>query len=136
MAVDPVDDCTFWYTQEYYATTGTFNWRTRIGSFKFPVCTSGGATPTPTYTYTPVAGSPTPTPGGDAYLELVPDTNTAGSPIAAAATPPTAPFDALVKVRYKAPLAQAQVTPLPDGRAEGRLAQPRRGITPGQAAVC
>src|SRR6185436_2783533 len=33
MTVDPVDDCTFWYTQEYYAITGT-NWRTRIGNFK------------------------------------------------------------------------------------------------------
>ncbi|MEO8459849.1 MAG: hypothetical protein ABI451_04915 [Dokdonella sp.] len=38
LTVDPVDDCTFWYTSEYYATTGTFNWRTRIGSFKFPNC--------------------------------------------------------------------------------------------------
>ena len=36
LTVDPVDDCTFWYTQEYYATTSTFNWRTRIGNFKFP----------------------------------------------------------------------------------------------------
>jgi Divergent InlB B-repeat domain/PASTA domain len=38
MTVDPTDDCTFWYTQEYYATTGQFNWRTRIGDFKFPSC--------------------------------------------------------------------------------------------------
>ena len=44
LTVDPVDDCTFWYTQEYYATTASFNWRTRIGSFKFANCT---ATPTP-----------------------------------------------------------------------------------------
>jgi len=44
MSIDPVDDCTFWYTQEYYLTTGTFNWRTRIGNFKFPSCTS---VPTP-----------------------------------------------------------------------------------------
>ena len=35
MAIDPVDDSTFWYTQEYYSTTSTFNWRTRIGNFKF-----------------------------------------------------------------------------------------------------
>jgi hypothetical protein len=40
MTIDPVDDCTFWYTQEYYQTTSSFNWRTRIGSFKFPSCTS------------------------------------------------------------------------------------------------
>jgi hypothetical protein len=38
MTIDPVDDCTFWYTQEYYATTSSFNWRTRIGAFKFPGC--------------------------------------------------------------------------------------------------
>jgi N-acetylneuraminic acid mutarotase len=39
MTVDPVDDCTFWYTQEYYQTTSAFNWRTRIGNFRFPECT-------------------------------------------------------------------------------------------------
>jgi hypothetical protein len=42
MTVDPVDDCTFWYTQEYYSTTSSFNWRTRIGSFKFDTCGGGG----------------------------------------------------------------------------------------------
>jgi hypothetical protein len=35
---DPTDGCTFWYTQEYYAATGSFNWTTRIGSFKFNSC--------------------------------------------------------------------------------------------------
>jgi hypothetical protein len=35
LSIDPVDDQTFWYTQEYYATTGSFAWRTRIGAFKF-----------------------------------------------------------------------------------------------------
>ena len=34
MTVDPVDDQTFWYTQEYYDTVSSFNWRTRVGSFK------------------------------------------------------------------------------------------------------
>ena len=38
LTVDPVDDCTFWYTTEYYSTTSQFNWRTRIGTFKFPQC--------------------------------------------------------------------------------------------------
>jgi hypothetical protein len=38
MAVDPKDDCTFWYTQEYYKTTGSFNWTTRITAFKFSGC--------------------------------------------------------------------------------------------------
>ena len=38
MSVDPVDGCTFWYTQEYYANTGTFDFKTRVGSFKLPDC--------------------------------------------------------------------------------------------------
>jgi hypothetical protein len=47
MTVDPVDDCTFWYTSIYrdaaFNGTGTnnpFKWSTRIGSFKFPSCTA------------------------------------------------------------------------------------------------
>jgi hypothetical protein len=38
MSVDPVDDCTFWYTTEYLKSSGTFNWSTRITSFRFPSC--------------------------------------------------------------------------------------------------
>jgi hypothetical protein len=34
MTVDPVDDTTMWYTDEYYATTSSANWRTRIGNFR------------------------------------------------------------------------------------------------------
>ena len=43
LTVDPVNGCTFWYTNEYYSTTSSFNWRTRVGSFKFPNCTTGPA---------------------------------------------------------------------------------------------
>jgi hypothetical protein len=42
MSVDPEDDCTFWYTNEYYATTSSFNWSTRIGAFKFDSCNAHG----------------------------------------------------------------------------------------------
>ncbi|MEO8801978.1 MAG: Ig-like domain-containing protein [Rudaea sp.] len=41
MTIDPTDDCTFWFTDEYYDTTANGsagNWQTRIGSFKFPLC--------------------------------------------------------------------------------------------------
>ena len=42
LTVDPVDDCTFWYTNEYYPSgSSSFHWRTRIGSFKFPSCSAG-----------------------------------------------------------------------------------------------
>jgi len=40
LTVDPVDDCTFYYTNEYYQTTSSFNWRTRIGYFRFAQCTA------------------------------------------------------------------------------------------------
>ena len=40
--VDPADGATFWHANEYYATTGSFNWHTRIGSFKFDSCGGGG----------------------------------------------------------------------------------------------
>jgi hypothetical protein len=38
MRIDPTDDCTFWYTTEYLKSNGTFNWSTRIASFKFTSC--------------------------------------------------------------------------------------------------
>ena len=38
MTVDPTDDCTFFYTNEYEKTSGSFNWSTQIGSFKVPSC--------------------------------------------------------------------------------------------------
>jgi len=34
--VDPADDCTFWYTNEYVLPSGL--WQTRIASFKFDSC--------------------------------------------------------------------------------------------------
>ena len=39
--LDPLDDCTFWAMNEYYATTTDFDFKTRVGSFKFDSCTSG-----------------------------------------------------------------------------------------------
>jgi uncharacterized repeat protein (TIGR01451 family) len=37
MSIDP-NGCTFWYTQEYYTGTASFQWGTRVGSFTLPVC--------------------------------------------------------------------------------------------------
>ena len=39
MSVDPVDECTFWYSQEYFATSSGNGWATRIGKFVYPSCT-------------------------------------------------------------------------------------------------
>ncbi len=42
MNIDPVDDCTFWYVNEYYTAEGQASanngWQTRIASFKLPGC--------------------------------------------------------------------------------------------------
>jgi hypothetical protein len=43
MTVDPIDQCTFYYTNEYLKTDGGFNWSTRIASYRFPSCTSAPA---------------------------------------------------------------------------------------------
>jgi hypothetical protein len=42
MNVDPVDDCTFWYVNQYYTAAGQASspagWQTRIASFRLPGC--------------------------------------------------------------------------------------------------
>lgn len=62
LSVDPADDCTFWYTQQYYQTpnppscSSTTCWRTRIGSFLLPGCSSPTQTGTLQGTVTALAG--------------------------------------------------------------------------------
>jgi hypothetical protein len=55
MRIDPADDCTFWYTNQYQSSNGSFNWKTHIGSFKFSSCGTAGTVATPTFT--PPAGT-------------------------------------------------------------------------------
>jgi hypothetical protein len=40
MAIDPVDDCTFWYTDQYEPANGVDNWQTRLASFQLPGCST------------------------------------------------------------------------------------------------
>jgi outer membrane biosynthesis protein TonB len=40
MTLDPIDQCTFYYTNEYLKTNGAFNWSTRVANYKFPSCVS------------------------------------------------------------------------------------------------
>lgn len=66
MSVDPVDECTFWYTQEYYAATSAASWSTRIGKFTFPSCT-----PPPSGTLAAditTCGTGLPIPGADVFV--------------------------------------------------------------------
>jgi len=51
LALDPVDGCTFWYTNEYGKSGG--QWGTHISSFKFNSCGgTGGGNQTPTASFT------------------------------------------------------------------------------------
>lgn len=40
LTVDPLDDCTFWYTNQYVPATDVLHWATRFGSFRLPHCSS------------------------------------------------------------------------------------------------
>ena len=42
MQVDPSDDCTFWYVDQYEKVNGVFNWYTSIASFAFNGCSGSG----------------------------------------------------------------------------------------------
>jgi len=49
MAIDEADDCTMWYTNEYYMLTASFDWSTRLASLKFNGC---GGPPKPDFSLT------------------------------------------------------------------------------------
>src|SRR5207253_9916755 len=72
LTIDPVDDTTFWYTNEYYSSTTSYSRRTRIGSFKLA---TGAPTPTPTVSPTPTpTATPTSTPTPTATATATPPT--------------------------------------------------------------
>ena len=60
LRIDPADDCTFWYTNEYLPNNGSFNWATFVGSFKFSNC----GTATPDFSLSASPASQTVTQGG------------------------------------------------------------------------
>jgi hypothetical protein len=64
LTVDPVDDCTFWFTSEYIPAVGSFNWRTRIGTFKLSGCNQ------PDFTVSGSPASRTVSPGNSASYDI------------------------------------------------------------------
>jgi hypothetical protein len=79
MTVDPTDDCTFWYTNEYYPSNGIFNWDTHIASFKFPNCGANN------FSIAPSPASAT-VPKGSSGTTAISTANTAGTPESATLT--------------------------------------------------
>lgn len=64
LSVDPVNDCTFWFTTEYYSSAPPAScstqicWQTRIGSFQMPGCVAAAAPATISGTVTLLGGGP------------------------------------------------------------------------------
>jgi len=81
MSIDPVDDCTFWFSSEYLKVNGSFNWSTRIGSFALPGCTPSAPPSTPANDFSiavaPSSGSVT---AGASTTSTVSTTVVSGSP--------------------------------------------------------
>lgn len=38
MVIDPTNDCTFYYVNEYYTTTSSKGWQTKIAAFQLDNC--------------------------------------------------------------------------------------------------
>lgn len=66
MQVDPSDDCTFWYVDQYQSVTGTFDWSTNISSFDFSGCAG-----LPNYTLSANPGSVSAIQGAAASTSIV-----------------------------------------------------------------
>lgn len=87
ITVDPVDDCTFWYTNEYLKASGTFNWSTRIANFKFPNC--GNTTPDYSLSASPSSLSITQGNSGNSTITVTPINGFTGSVSLSASGLPT-----------------------------------------------
>jgi Abnormal spindle-like microcephaly-assoc'd, ASPM-SPD-2-Hydin len=76
VTIDPTDDCTFWFTEEYEKVTGGFNWSTAIGTFSFPGCSGS-----PNFTLTAVPNTLTISQGnqGTSTITVVPSNGFSGS---------------------------------------------------------
>jgi len=78
MVVDPNDDCTFWYVDQYQRVTGTGNWHTNISSFAFSGCESSG-TPDVSLTANPSAATVTQGSSSSSTIMVLPSAGFGGS---------------------------------------------------------
>jgi hypothetical protein len=68
MRIDPSDDCTFWYVNEYLPVSSSYGWYTRIGSLKFSGC--GMVTPDFTMSASPTSLSLKPGQSGNSSVTV------------------------------------------------------------------
>lgn len=82
MSIDPVDDSTFWYTNEYYTTTSSSSWHTRIASFKLvstPTVTIGAPADGGASTGTPALSGSATGGTGDVTIKVYSGGSTSGA---------------------------------------------------------
>ena len=77
MQVDPSDDCTFWYVDQYQAINGVFDWHTAIASFVFSGC--GNSTPGFTLSASPNSVAISQGSSGTSTITVVPSGGFTGS---------------------------------------------------------
>ena len=148
MAVDPTDDCTFWYTQEYYVATSPAGWRTRIGSFSFPSCAPAAGLPRVTIAVTTATATEAGPTSGVLTVTRTGDTTSALTVSYAAAGTATAGADYIalpgtVTIPAGASTATISVTPIDDSLVEPNetvivslAADPAYGVgSPGSATI-
>lgn len=80
MNVDPVDDCTFWMTNQYFSAESQaespFSWLTRIGRFKYDECTPAPRSGLKVAVSRAITGEALP----NAEVEVFPAQNTSNAP--------------------------------------------------------
>jgi hypothetical protein len=116
LSVDPSDDCTFWYTNQYYPASSVHNWSTRIAAFRFPGC---GTPPGPDTT--PPTGvavtAPTTTFNTDtftvAWTASDPESGVASFDVSYRAAPYDGGFGSSVPWQTGVATTSAQFTPTP-----------------------
>ena len=126
MRIDPADDCTFWYTNQYEAVSGSFNWSTAIASFKFPGC---GASPNPDFSMSASPSSVTAAQGGSAATSTVTVTSLNGLSDTVNLTLSGCPANAVCT------LTPGSVTPTSNGSAVSTLSVTAAANTPTGAYI-
>ena len=109
MTLDPIDQCTFYYTNEYLKTNGAFNWSTRIATYRFSACVSAATS------YGTVTGTITSSETG-APIPGVTVTLSNGYPGASKASRVGPPLPALCPARSPSGMTSASPISIPASR--------------------
>ncbi|MBZ5565458.1 MAG: hypothetical protein LAP13_23930 [Acidobacteriia bacterium] len=95
MALDPTDDCTFWYTNEYQPTNGNA-WSTRIASFSFSGCTGGTGSPNFSLSSSPTSRTVTQGSGASYTITVTPSGGFTGNVSLSVTSPSPLPTGLIV----------------------------------------